>query len=176
MLHADKNSILLLLDKRWGWISAFSVSLLDSRMWFIFSALVSQRFCLIGLANHITPRCFYSVVLWRTLVQRDNCHVITLCNTSFKYTLQTLILLTNKINQFYLFKIMKLWSLIMKFWNLVAVRPDVVVVGLQEVWYVGQENVKLDCKASANPPAHVFLWTRFVQSPTLQYIVFRWRS
>ncbi|KAA0701834.1 Nectin-3-like protein [Triplophysa tibetana] len=38
--------------------------------------------------------------------------------------------------------------------------PDVVVVGLQEVWYVGQENVKLDCKAAANPPAHVFLWTR----------------
>ncbi|XP_056612527.1 nectin-3-like protein isoform X1 [Triplophysa dalaica] len=39
-------------------------------------------------------------------------------------------------------------------------RPDVVVVGLQEAWYVGQRNVKLDCKASANPPAHVFLWTR----------------
>nr|XP_055052060.1 nectin-3-like protein [Misgurnus anguillicaudatus] len=37
--------------------------------------------------------------------------------------------------------------------------PEVSVVGLQEVWYVGQENVKLDCRATANPPA-LFHWTR----------------
>ncbi|XP_051534632.1 nectin-3-like protein [Myxocyprinus asiaticus] len=38
--------------------------------------------------------------------------------------------------------------------------PDVMVLGQEEVWYVGQENVKLDCRANANPPAHLFLWTR----------------
>uniref|UniRef100_A0A3B1KA65 Nectin cell adhesion molecule 3 n=1 Tax=Astyanax mexicanus TaxID=7994 RepID=A0A3B1KA65_ASTMX len=29
--------------------------------------------------------------------------------------------------------------------------PDVMVVGQDEVWYVGQENVRLDCRANANP-------------------------
>ncbi|XP_049322885.1 nectin-3-like protein [Astyanax mexicanus] len=38
--------------------------------------------------------------------------------------------------------------------------PDVMVVGQDEVWYVGQENVRLDCRANANPYPHLFLWTR----------------
>ncbi|XP_059370701.1 nectin-3-like protein isoform X1 [Carassius carassius] len=38
--------------------------------------------------------------------------------------------------------------------------PDVMVNGLQDVWYVGQKNVKLDCRANANPPAFLYLWTR----------------
>uniref|UniRef100_A0A9J8CM52 Nectin cell adhesion molecule 3 n=1 Tax=Cyprinus carpio carpio TaxID=630221 RepID=A0A9J8CM52_CYPCA len=38
--------------------------------------------------------------------------------------------------------------------------PDVMVIGLQDVWYVGQKNVQLDCRASANPPALLYHWTR----------------
>ncbi|XP_017578591.1 nectin-3-like protein isoform X2 [Pygocentrus nattereri] len=38
--------------------------------------------------------------------------------------------------------------------------PDVMVVGQDEVWYVGQENARLDCRANANPLPHLFLWTR----------------
>ncbi|XP_016423832.1 nectin-3-like protein [Sinocyclocheilus rhinocerous] len=38
--------------------------------------------------------------------------------------------------------------------------PDVSVIGQQDVWYVGQKNVQLDCRASANPPALMYLWTR----------------
>ncbi|XP_072547451.1 nectin-3-like protein [Salminus brasiliensis] len=38
--------------------------------------------------------------------------------------------------------------------------PDVMVVGQDEVWYVGQENARLDCRANANPFPHLFLWTR----------------
>ncbi|KAI5098749.1 nectin-3-like protein precursor, partial [Silurus meridionalis] len=38
--------------------------------------------------------------------------------------------------------------------------PDVMVVGQNDVWYVGQENAKLDCRANANPPPHHFFWTR----------------
>ncbi|XP_058601141.1 nectin-3-like protein isoform X2 [Onychostoma macrolepis] len=38
--------------------------------------------------------------------------------------------------------------------------PDVMVTGQQDVWYVGQKNVQLDCRANANPPAILYLWTR----------------
>ncbi|XP_053503043.1 nectin-3-like protein [Ictalurus furcatus] len=38
--------------------------------------------------------------------------------------------------------------------------PDVMVIGQNDVWYVGQENAKLDCRANANPPPHHFFWTR----------------
>ncbi|TRY89421.1 hypothetical protein DNTS_010823 [Danionella cerebrum] len=38
--------------------------------------------------------------------------------------------------------------------------PDVIVMGKKAVWYVGQNNVQLDCKANANPPALLHLWTR----------------
>uniref|UniRef100_A0A671SKP9 Nectin cell adhesion molecule 3 n=1 Tax=Sinocyclocheilus anshuiensis TaxID=1608454 RepID=A0A671SKP9_9TELE len=38
--------------------------------------------------------------------------------------------------------------------------PDVTVIGQQDVWYVGQKNLQLDCRASANPPALMYLWTR----------------
>ncbi|XP_026081841.1 nectin-3-like protein [Carassius auratus] len=38
--------------------------------------------------------------------------------------------------------------------------PEVMVIGRQDVWYVGQKDVQLDCRASANPPALLFLWTR----------------
>lgn len=44
---------------------------------------------------------------------------------------------------------------------LLAVAPDVMVVGQKDVWYVGQENVKLDCRANANPPPQHFYWTRY---------------
>uniref|UniRef100_A0AAY5EFG5 Ig-like domain-containing protein n=1 Tax=Electrophorus electricus TaxID=8005 RepID=A0AAY5EFG5_ELEEL len=44
--------------------------------------------------------------------------------------------------------------------------PDVLVEGQDEVWYVGQENAKLDCRADANPVPHAFFWTRLdVQMP-----------
>ncbi|KTG06332.1 hypothetical protein cypCar_00024966 [Cyprinus carpio] len=42
----------------------------------------------------------------------------------------------------------------------VDISPDVMVTGLQDVWYVGQKNVQLDCRANANPPALFYLWTR----------------
>ncbi|XP_055736896.1 nectin-3-like protein [Salvelinus fontinalis] len=38
--------------------------------------------------------------------------------------------------------------------------PEVTVVGYDQNWFVGQDNVKLDCEAKANPPAHHFSWTR----------------
>ncbi|XP_071213413.1 CD166 antigen isoform X2 [Salvelinus alpinus] len=38
--------------------------------------------------------------------------------------------------------------------------PEVTVVGYDQNWFVGQDNVKLDCGAKANPPAHHFSWTR----------------
>ncbi|MCJ8739888.1 hypothetical protein PDJAM_G00052430 [Pangasius djambal] len=38
--------------------------------------------------------------------------------------------------------------------------PDVMVEVQNDVWYVGQENAKLDCRANANPPPHHFFWTR----------------
>ncbi|XP_043114078.1 nectin-3-like protein [Puntigrus tetrazona] len=38
--------------------------------------------------------------------------------------------------------------------------PDVMVMGQQDSWYVGQRNVQLDCRANANPPAPFYLWTR----------------
>ncbi|XP_062872570.1 nectin-3-like protein [Trichomycterus rosablanca] len=38
--------------------------------------------------------------------------------------------------------------------------PDIMVVGQDEVWYAGQKNAKLDCRANANPPPYRFLWTR----------------
>uniref|UniRef100_A0A671SM27 Nectin-3-like protein n=1 Tax=Sinocyclocheilus anshuiensis TaxID=1608454 RepID=A0A671SM27_9TELE len=44
--------------------------------------------------------------------------------------------------------------------NYVTVAPDVTVIGQQDVWYVGQKNLQLDCRASANPPALMYLWTR----------------
>ncbi|KAI4898926.1 hypothetical protein NFI96_028008, partial [Prochilodus magdalenae] len=40
------------------------------------------------------------------------------------------------------------------------VAPDVMVVGQDGVWYVGQQNARLDCRANANPLPHLFLWTR----------------
>ncbi|XP_076832802.1 nectin-3-like protein [Brachyhypopomus gauderio] len=44
--------------------------------------------------------------------------------------------------------------------------PDVLVTGQDQGWYVGQENAKLDCRASANPLPHAFFWTRLdVQMP-----------
>ncbi|XP_073673463.1 nectin-3-like protein [Garra rufa] len=38
--------------------------------------------------------------------------------------------------------------------------PDVMVTGQQDVWYMGRKNVQLDCRATANPPAAFYLWTR----------------
>ncbi|XP_077063555.1 nectin-3-like protein [Siphateles boraxobius] len=38
--------------------------------------------------------------------------------------------------------------------------PDITVMGQEDVWYVGQKNVHLDCRASASPPALLYLWTR----------------
>ncbi|XP_067221742.1 nectin-3-like protein [Chanodichthys erythropterus] len=42
----------------------------------------------------------------------------------------------------------------------VSFAPDVMVMSQEDVWYVGQKNVQLDCRASANPPALLYLWTR----------------
>lgn len=53
--------------------------------------------------------------------------------------------------------------------NYVTVVPDVMVIGLQDVWYVGQKNVQLDCRASANPPALLYHWTRSVHSSTVKF-------
>lgn len=38
--------------------------------------------------------------------------------------------------------------------------PVVSVMGNGRNWYVGQDSVKLDCGAKANPPAHHFAWIR----------------
>ncbi|KAJ7995606.1 hypothetical protein DPEC_G00246330 [Dallia pectoralis] len=38
--------------------------------------------------------------------------------------------------------------------------PKVKVVGYNQDWFVGQENVKMECAAIANPPAQHFSWTR----------------
>ncbi|XP_066518553.1 nectin-3-like protein [Hoplias malabaricus] len=38
--------------------------------------------------------------------------------------------------------------------------PDVLVEAQDNVWYVGQENARLDCSANANPLPYFFLWTR----------------
>uniref|UniRef100_A0A8C6WKH4 Ig-like domain-containing protein n=1 Tax=Neogobius melanostomus TaxID=47308 RepID=A0A8C6WKH4_9GOBI len=46
----------------------------------------------------------------------------------------------------------------------VAVAPVVSIEGLSESWYVGQENVKFDCGARANPPPRYFTWIRSVSS------------
>uniref|UniRef100_A0A673KVZ7 Nectin cell adhesion molecule 3 n=1 Tax=Sinocyclocheilus rhinocerous TaxID=307959 RepID=A0A673KVZ7_9TELE len=43
--------------------------------------------------------------------------------------------------------------------------PDVMVMGQQDVWYMGQKNVQLDCRANANPPALLYLWTRSTGRP-----------
>lgn len=42
----------------------------------------------------------------------------------------------------------------------VAVAPEVSVTGYERNWFVGQGDVKLDCGATANPPARHFSWTR----------------
>lgn len=52
---------------------------------------------------------------------------------------------------------------------LFSVAPNVMVVGQNDVWYVGQENVKLDCRANANPPPHHFLWTRYRHQESCVY-------
>lgn len=54
--------------------------------------------------------------------------------------------------------------------NYVTVAPDVMVMGQENVWYVGQKNARLDCRASANPPALLYLWTRSVLSSTLHFV------
>ncbi|XP_036380779.1 nectin-3-like protein [Megalops cyprinoides] len=38
--------------------------------------------------------------------------------------------------------------------------PEIVVVGYDGDWFVGRENVQLQCRANANPPAHHFSWVR----------------
>ncbi|KAJ8402288.1 hypothetical protein AAFF_G00371530 [Aldrovandia affinis] len=38
--------------------------------------------------------------------------------------------------------------------------PDIVLLGYDGDWFVGQENVQLQCRADANPPARYFSWTR----------------
>nr|XP_055036017.1 nectin-3-like protein isoform X2 [Misgurnus anguillicaudatus] len=38
--------------------------------------------------------------------------------------------------------------------------PDIQVLGYDGDWYVGRENVRLQCQAKANPPAHHFRWIR----------------
>ncbi|XP_056139571.1 nectin-3-like protein [Lampris incognitus] len=38
--------------------------------------------------------------------------------------------------------------------------PMVSITGKDKIWYVGQENVKLDCGAKASPPAQHFTWIR----------------
>ncbi|XP_071781457.1 nectin-3-like protein [Centroberyx gerrardi] len=42
--------------------------------------------------------------------------------------------------------------------------PVVSIIGNDKNWYVGQENVKLDCGAKANPPARHFTWVRMDSS------------
>ncbi|XP_056297579.1 nectin-3-like protein isoform X2 [Pseudoliparis swirei] len=38
--------------------------------------------------------------------------------------------------------------------------PVVSILGIDKNWFVGQENVKFNCGAKANPPARHFTWTR----------------
>ncbi|XP_057217169.1 nectin-3-like protein isoform X2 [Triplophysa rosa] len=38
--------------------------------------------------------------------------------------------------------------------------PDIQVLGYDGNWYVGRENVQLQCQAKANPPAQHFRWIR----------------
>ncbi|KAJ8266728.1 hypothetical protein GJAV_G00134030 [Gymnothorax javanicus] len=38
--------------------------------------------------------------------------------------------------------------------------PDIVLGGYHGDWFVGQENVELQCRADANPPPRSFTWTR----------------
>uniref|UniRef100_A0A3B4BGL2 Ig-like domain-containing protein n=1 Tax=Periophthalmus magnuspinnatus TaxID=409849 RepID=A0A3B4BGL2_9GOBI len=38
--------------------------------------------------------------------------------------------------------------------------PVVSIKGIAQNWYVGQENVKFDCGAKANPPARYYTWIR----------------
>ncbi|KAJ8392114.1 hypothetical protein AAFF_G00079200 [Aldrovandia affinis] len=38
--------------------------------------------------------------------------------------------------------------------------PDVVVTGYDGNWFAGREDVKLQCRVGANPPAHYVSWTR----------------
>ncbi|KAG5844730.1 hypothetical protein ANANG_G00165650 [Anguilla anguilla] len=38
--------------------------------------------------------------------------------------------------------------------------PDIVLEGYHGDWFVGQENVQLQCRANANPPPRHFTWTR----------------
>ncbi|XP_061608753.1 nectin-3-like protein isoform X4 [Phyllopteryx taeniolatus] len=38
--------------------------------------------------------------------------------------------------------------------------PDISVAGYDGDWYVGRDDVRMTCKANANPPAHHFRWIR----------------
>ncbi|KAL0973179.1 hypothetical protein UPYG_G00199970 [Umbra pygmaea] len=38
--------------------------------------------------------------------------------------------------------------------------PEVTVVGYNQNWFVGQKNVRMDCGATANPPAQHISWSR----------------
>ncbi|XP_061558378.1 nectin-3-like protein isoform X1 [Phycodurus eques] len=38
--------------------------------------------------------------------------------------------------------------------------PDIAVAGYDGNWYVGRDDVRMTCKANANPPAHHFRWIR----------------
>lgn len=47
---------------------------------------------------------------------------------------------------------------------LCVVAPDIQVLGYDGDWYVGRENVQLQCQAKANPPAQHFRWIRCVST------------
>ncbi|KAL4608501.1 nectin-3-like protein isoform X1 [Arapaima gigas] len=50
--------------------------------------------------------------------------------------------------------------------------PEITVAGYNVGWYVGQEDARLQCHANANPPAHLYTWTRLDSSlPGDVYIV-----
>ncbi|XP_015253193.1 PREDICTED: nectin-3-like protein isoform X1 [Cyprinodon variegatus] len=38
--------------------------------------------------------------------------------------------------------------------------PNISLQGIDQIWYVGQTNVKISCTAKANPPAHDYKWIR----------------
>ncbi|MFT7818417.1 nectin-3-like protein isoform X1 [Arapaima gigas] len=53
-----------------------------------------------------------------------------------------------------------------------AFSPEITVAGYNVGWYVGQEDARLQCHANANPPAHLYTWTRLDSSlPGDVYIV-----
>lgn len=52
------------------------------------------------------------------------------------------------------------------------VAPVVSIQGIDQSWYVGQENVKFTCSARSNPPARLFTWIRSVSPKRLKQAVY----